>query len=294
MKRALWLVLFALPAFAQEPMDAGVAEATSTPVAAPEPSRSYGDGPAACGDWQAPGLNEGPIQLGFQQADVATGRRACPRSEVGIGGRMGLKLHTDDFYGAFDIQALVYGSWALKPTTELFATLEAVSFNFAQNAVLTSTQVTLGNMTVGATQTLFWGDKWVLSATARVLLPTSLETPGAHLLGGELGASVTWRALKWLEVHGYAGGDVQGSVGRAAPLVTGGGVFIGGVQASPFTWGALAVDLTGRVGQLSYFAPSFALRFRVASLGIELAATLPVVGTDRHTVIGQLRLNWRF
>ena len=87
---------------------------------------------------------------------------------------------------------------------------------------------------------------------------------------------------------------MQGSVGRAAPLVTGGGVFIGGVQASPFTWGALAVDLTGRVGQLSYFAPSFALRFRVASLGIELAATLPVVGTDRHTVIGQLRLNWRF
>lgn len=250
--------------------------------------------PNACVAWRARGLNEGPAAVGYAEADMSTGRRACPRTEVGLGARFGAIIDTPDFYGNVAVNGLVYGSWALRPTTELFATLEAVSFNYAVNAVLTSTSLTLGHLTVGGTQVLFQSDNFVGSVSARLLLPTSFEIPGARLIGGELGASVSWRPREWLEVHGYLGGDLTGAVGRAAGLARGGAVLLGGVQLNPFNWGGIVLDLTGRLGPLTYFAPSVAFRFAIGNVGIELAATRPLVGTDRHTVIGALRVNYRF
>lgn len=249
--------------------------------------------PTGCAAWRAAGLNEGPVSLGYAEADVATGRRACPRSEVGLGARFGAIIDTPDFYGAVSVNGLLYGSWALRPTTELFATLEAVNFNYAVNAVLQSTQLTLGSMTVGATQVLLTQGTFVGSVSARLLLPTSFEVPGARLLGGELGASASWRPKSWLEVHGYLGGDLSGAVGRANGLPRGGALLLAGVQLSPFDWGALVIDFSGRLAALTYLAPSVALRFKIAKVGIDLGATLPIAGTDRHLVIGGLRLNWR-
>ena len=248
--------------------------------------------PLACDAWQSKGLNEGPAALGYAEADVATGRRACPRSEVGLGARFGAIIDTPDFYGSVNVNGLLYGSWALRPTTEIFATLEAVNFNYAVNAVLASTQLTLGNMTAGATQVLTQSATFVGSVSARLLLPTSFEIPGARLIGGELGASGSWRPQEWLEVHGYLGGDLSGAIGRAASLPRGGVVLIAGAQFTPFKWGGLVLDLTGRLGPLSYFAPTVAFRFAIGRLGIELAATRPLAGTDRHAVIGGLRVNY--
>lgn len=240
------------------------------------------------------GLNEGPAAVGYAEADMSTGRRACPRTEIGLGARFGAIIDTPDFYGAVSVNGLLYGSWAVRPTTEVFATLEAVNFTYAVNAVLTSTQLTLGNMTAGATQVLVQSETFVGAVTARLLLPTSFEIPGARLIGGELGANVSWRPREWLEVHGYLGGDLSGAVGRAAGLPRGGATLLAGAQLTPFAWGALVIDLTGRLGPLSYLAPSVAFRFAIGNLGIELAATRPLVGTDRHTVIGGLRVNYRF
>ena len=194
--------------------------------------------PTGCGAWRAPGLNEGPVALGYAEADVATGRRACPRTEIGLGARFGAIIDTPGFYGAVNVNGLLYGSYALRSTTELFATLEAVNFNYGVNAVLTSTQLTLGNMTAGATQVLVQNGNFVGSVSARILLPTSFEIPGARLLGGELGASASWRPKQWLEVHGYLGGDLSGAIGRAAALPRGGAVLLAGAQFSPFDWGA--------------------------------------------------------
>jgi hypothetical protein len=153
--------------------------ATIQPSYPPEP-------PQGCAAREANGLGEGPVALGYAEADVATGRRACPRTELGIGGRFGAIIDTPDFYGALNVQGVVFGSYALRDTTELFATLEAVSFTFAQNAVLTSTQITLGNMTAGATQVLIEQGHFVGGVSARILLPTSFEIPGARLLGGHV------------------------------------------------------------------------------------------------------------
>lgn len=247
-----------------------------------------------CDRWRSKGLGEGPAAVGYAEADMGTGRRACPRTELGLGARFGAIIDTPDFYGAVSVNGLLYGSWAVRPTTEVFATLEAVNFTYAVNAVLTSTQLTLGNLTAGATQVLVQSENFIGAVTARLLLPTSFEIPGARLIGGELGANVSWRPNEWLEVHGYLGGDLSGAIGRAAGLPRGGGTLLAGAQLSPFTWGALVIDLTGRLGPLSYFAPSVAFRFAIGKLGIELAATRPLAGTDRHTVIGGLRVNYRF
>lgn len=250
--------------------------------------------PHGCTSWrQSAGMGIGPAATGYSEADMTTGRRACPRTEVGIGARFGAIIDTPDFYGAVSVNGLLYGSWAVRSTTEIFATLEAVTFNYAVNAVLQATQLTLGNMTVGGTQVLFQGETFVGAVTARILLPTSFEIPGARLLGGELGANAMWRPNNWLEVHGYLGGDLTGALGRAAGIPRGGGTLVAGVMLQPFTWGALVIDLTGRLGPLSYFAPTAAFRFAIGKVGIELAATRPLVGTDRHTVIGGLRVNYR-
>ncbi len=257
------------------------------PTAPAEPAQ-------ACARWPAKGLGEGPASLGYAEADMSTGRRVCPRTEVGLGARFGAIIDTPDFYGAVSVNGLVYGSYALRPTTELFATLEAVNFNYAVNAVLTSTQLTLGHMTVGATQVLAQGERFATGVSARLLLPTSFEIPGARLMGFELGATGSWRPLEFLEVHGYLGGDLSGAIGRAAGLPRGGATLIAGVQWSAFKWGALVLDVSGRLGPLSYLAPTLAFRFAIGKVGIELAATRPLVGTDRHTVIGGLRVNYRF
>ncbi len=268
------------------------AETVATPAAPATETDSF-DSAKDCARWRAKGLNEGPVALGYAEADLSTGRRACPRTEIGIGGRFGAIIDTPDFYGNLAVQGVIFGSYALRDTTELFATLEAVSYSFAQNAVLTSTQITLGHMTVGATQVLFRGDTFVGSVSGRVLLPTSFEIPGARLMGGELGASGSWRPLRWLEVHGYLGGDLTGAIGRGPGLPRGGAVLVAGAQLSPFDWAALVVDVSGRLGALTSFAPTVGLRFKISDLGIELGGTLPVAGTDRHDFIAGLRLNWR-
>ena len=253
----------------------------------------YAPPPLACAQSRS-GLGEGPAALGYAEADMTTGRRACPRTEVGLGARFGAIIDTPDFYGAVSVNGLLFGSWALRSTTELFATLEAVNFTYAVNAVLSSTQLTLGNLTAGATQVLVQNETFVGAVSARILLPTSFEIPGARLIGGELGANASVRPFSWLEVHGYLGGDLTGAIGRAAALPRGGAVLIAGAQLTPFKWGAVVLDLTGRLGPLSYFAPTIAFRIAIGKCGLELAATRPLVGTDRHTVIGGLRLNWRF
>ena len=71
------------------------------------------------------------------EADLATGRRACPRTEIGLGVRGGAIIDTPNFYGNLGGQAQLFGSWAFRRKTELFATLEPVTFGFTQNATLT-------------------------------------------------------------------------------------------------------------------------------------------------------------
>ena len=262
-----------------EPVPAPEAAPTAE-IAAPLPPPE----PKGCGRWKAEGLGEGPIALGYNEADMATGRRACPRTEVGVGSRVGLIIDTANFYGQIVIDGLVYGSVAINPKTEIFGTLVAVQRNWIKTAV-EQDKITLGTLTLGAMRQIYDADRLLAGVSARLMLPTSLMNPHTQLMGFEVGGTASWRPSDWLEVHGYLGGDFDFGLGAGPPLPRLGGVLTAGAQVSPFSWLALVVDATGRVGAKSYFAPTVALRFRLYSLGIELAATLPLVGTDRHDAI---------
>jgi hypothetical protein len=277
---AFAVALLAAPALAQD-----AADATAAAEVAPPDTCVEGGG----------NRSDGPIVLGYQEADVATGRRLCPRNEVGLGTHTLLIIDTPNYYGDVLVEAIVFASYKWDSKTELYGYLEAVDWEFVQNASLKSSSVALGNLTVGATRQL-WdrGPTLLGGATARLLLPTSFTTPGSRPLGIEAGHLTTWLPMRMLEVHSFIGADVSIGLGDDGALPRGGGVLALGAQLSPLQWFGVALDVTGRLDTArSYLAPALALRFAFARFGVELAASLPLAGDDRHDLVMGLRLSYR-
>lgn len=239
------------------------------------------------------GMPEGPASIGFAEADMATGRRACPRTEFGLGGRFAAIIDTPNFYGNLGVSGVLFGSFAINDRTEVFATLEAVNYTYAVNASLSKTGLALGNLTAGATRVLYTPGHFVGSASVRLLLPTSFEIPGARLIGAELSHLTEWEPKTWLEVHSAVGVDFTAAISAAQAYPRVGATALIGAALKPVSWFAFVLDVNGHLGVRSYLAPTAALRFRVASLGIELGGTLPLVGTDRHDFIFGGRFSWR-
>lgn len=239
-------------------------------------------------------LPAGPVPAGYGQADFGSGRRACPRTEVGLGVRgLGI-IDTPNFYGNVGAQALIFGSWAVTPHTELFATLEALTIGFTQNATLTKTEFTLGHLTAGIGQRVYETDRLAGSMIARVLLPTSFEIPGMRLIGAEVGHSVTYRPLHWLEVHGAAGIDFTMGVGPGSSDPRVSGFAVAGAMWQPVSHFGVVLDLLGRAGRVSSLTPLLGVRTRIRSFGIEVGGGLPIIGNDRHDFIATARFSWTF
>ncbi|MBX7101526.1 MAG: hypothetical protein K1X89_27680, partial [Myxococcaceae bacterium] len=216
----------------------------ATPAPAPEPIRDRDMFPPwSCDQARAEAKLDGPVALGSFEADLATGRRVCPRTEIGLGGRFAAIIDTPNFYGNLGIDGDLFGSYALTPSTELFGHLEAVQFTYVQNASLKGTSLTLGHMTAGVTHT-FDADREAHlrhGVSARVLLPTSFGIPGVHLVGAEVGHVGSWRAprsWRWLEVHSYLGANLTAGLGAGPALPFATGTLVLGAQLSPFDWAA--------------------------------------------------------
>ncbi len=250
-----------------------------------------------CEEWIAPALAEGPVTFGFLSADVATGRRACPRTEAGFGIQGGAIIETENFYGAVTGAGLLSGSLAVRPDLELFATLEALRFQFVQNATLTGTTLHLGQLTVGGTYVALASGPFVLSPSVRLQLPTSFASPRTRTLGGEVGAAVLYRPTNRFEVHGYAGVDASLGLGAADPLPRAGFLVNVGTEYALCSGFAAVLDANVHLGHraaLDYVAPALGLRFRAGEhFGAELGASLPVLGAERALAIGGLKLTYR-
>lgn len=250
-----------------------------------------------CEEGTANALPTGPVAAPYHEADVATGRRACPRTEVGLGGHGGIVLDTADFYGGIEAAGIVFGSYAFNRDTELFGTLEAYRYHYVVEATIETAVATLGQLTVGATHIAYRSGGLLLAPTVRVQLPTSFAS-NVRVLGGELGLAYNQRLLERLELHGYAGLD--GSMGFLTPAAAyprGGALLNFGAQFNATSYFGLALDLNGhflRRSTLDYLAPAIALRFRIGRVGAELGLSRPIAGADRHFVTGVLRVGYRF
>ena len=258
------------------------------------PTAAHAQG--ACTSWLSPALAEGPVPFGFQSADVATGRRACPRTEVGLGVQGQAIIETHNLYGAITATGLVSGSLAVRPDLELFATLEVPRFQYVQNASLTGSRLTLGQLTLGATWLVLSRGAFALAPSVRLQLPTSFASPRTRTLGGEVGAAVLYRPTERFDVHGYAGVDADLGLG-AAPLPRAGVLLNVGTEYAFFSHFAAVLDANVRFGRragLDSVAPALGLRFRAGEhFGAEVGASLPVLGAERSLVSGGLKLTWR-
>jgi hypothetical protein len=250
---------------------------------------------AACKRALHPGLLDGPVVVGLQEADLATGRRACPRSEIQVGARAAAIIAAEAFYGNLRLDAMVSGSWSIRGRGELFATLALVHWEFAQNATIKGDALGIGPLTLGGSWVAFEGDTVAVTPYARAMLPTA--SLGVPTLGLEAGVAFSARPHRRVELHGFMAGDVTAGFSAAPTSVRKGATFSLGAQAAPWTWLAIALDLHMQFGHragFDLFALSPALRFRLwRGLSLEGAVMAPVAGADRHDVAFALRLGSR-
>lgn len=286
----------AADASAAPPGEQSLIPVSATPAAAAATEAPLERG--GCDRWRHPGLADGPIRIGFSAGDLGTGHRACARSEVALWVRGAAIIDTKDFYGALGATGLLSGSYAFGPgrRAEVFGTLAFVDFQFAQNASLKGTALGFGPITLGAGYSLPLPRDVTLAPYGRVLLPTA--TLGAKTMGAELGMSLSWHPRSFFELHALAALDVTFGVDRSPGAPRSGALASLGVVFAPWTWLALGLDLAMHLGSrapLDYLAPAVALRFRLyRGLGLELAATLPLLGADRHDFLAALRIAYRF
>jgi hypothetical protein len=243
----------------------------------------------------SPGLFEGPVAVGFFDADFATGRRARARTEIGLGILGGAIIDTPDFYGALSGGALLYGSYALpSQPMEVFASLEVVKYQYVQNASLKGTSMSLGQASLGATYALLRAGGVTVAPSMRLMLPTDTSMPNVRTVGLEVGGAVSYQLLGALEVHGYLGGDVSAGLSAGSTLARPGLLISAGAQYSLASWFGAVLDVNGHLGDQRYLAPALGLRAAIGkSFGIELAGTLPLIGTIRNDAAVGLRLAYR-
>jgi hypothetical protein len=262
-------------------------------VLAPASARAEG----ACSTWIAPALAEGPVPFGFQSADVATGRRACPRTELGLGLQGNAIIETQNLYGALTGSGLVSGSLAVRSDVELFALLEVPRFQYVQNASLTGSRLTLGQLTAGGTWVALSRGAFVLSPSVRLQLPTSFASPRTRTAGAELGAALLYRAWERLGVHGYAGVDSELGLGASIAQPRAGFLVNVGAEYALASVVAAVLDANvhfGRRAAVDYVAPSVGVRLRAGPhFGAEVGVSLPVAGPERALAAGGLKLTWR-
>jgi hypothetical protein len=251
---------------------------------------------AACDNTPNPGLVDGPVNIGLYESDMATGRRACPRSELTLGARAAAIVATGRFYGNIGVDTLLTGSYSIRNRGEIFGSLEVVHWQFVQNATIKGTEIGLGQLTLGGSLVAIETERWVLTPFVRMMLPTS--TLGERVLGGELGVASEFRPHRRLALHGFVSFDVSGGASSAPAFIRRGASFALGMQYMPWSWLALTLDLDVQVGHLDdldvvALAPSLRFRFR-RGFGLELAALAPVAGEDGHDFALLLRLANRF
>jgi hypothetical protein len=246
----------------------------------------------ACDQWKAEGLMEGPVAVGYYLGDMTLGRRACFRTEVGAGSSFGAIIDTPNFYGNLELHAAIFGSWAFNANTEVFAHFNVYDYFYTVNAVISDKSEALGDLTVGLSRRAYQTETFAGAVTARLLLPTASNIPGNRNAGAEIGHNVTFRPQSYLELHGWAGvGFTAGITSTPLPSVQVVGLL--GAQLSPTSWLSFVADISGGLAGRTFFAPCVAMRFRIFNLGIEVSGTRPLLGDDRHTLLGNVRLAWR-
>lgn len=243
------------------------------------------------------GIPMGPVPFSLQMGELAQPRRACPRTELFVGGEGQAIVRTEEFYGNLQGNAVVGGSYAFNHRLEIFASLEPLLFQQVISS-LTATHLGLGHGALGTTWVAVDEGPVVLSATARATLPFAFGLyNNAWPIGLDAGLTGALQPLPYL--RGYAQllgtGSFQLSAGDAYPRA--GVLALTGAEVILFEWVALVAEMKALAlyeADLDHVSISGGVRTRIwDGFGAELYATAPLAGRERSLAGGGLRISWQ-
>lgn len=226
-----------------------------------------------------------PVALSYSAGPIGSVRRSCLRDELAFGLNALAVIRVEEFYGKLVGAGVLSGSWTIDGETELFAALEVVRYQQLIRS-LSASHFNLGHLALGATRTIFSGDRGRLAWTAHTTLPTAIGLYDRTVTFAlDTGLSGATRLERDLSLHGYFG--VRGTIGAGAgPAQPKGQLLLdAGAAYRIQSWLAIAVDLEGAAGEravLDHAALGVGLRFAVGDrLRVDLSAKAPLAGDER-------------
>jgi hypothetical protein len=239
--------------------------------------------PAAACAWPN-GMATGPVQAGLLDGELGRAYRACPRSELALGGAGLAVIEPDQFYGRLQAAGVLRASWARTEESELYLRLEAVRFDTVISSV-DAAAFGLGHTTLGAAQRLLEGPRARLALGTRVVLSTAFALyHHAWPIGVDVLALGEYSAREWLRLHGGAGPLGSFALGGGPTQPRLGVALLAGAQWLPWGWASVVLDLHAQLGYtsaLDVLALAPGLRFGGTRVGVELSGLVPVLGRER-------------
>ena len=239
---------------------------------------------------------EGPVPVSFNNGRFGAPRRACPTTELALGGAANLTADVENFYGNIRASGLLTWSFALADDLEAFVELEPVRWQTVISSLDAET-LGFGHTSFGATHLLF-NDEIAFGLSGRLSLPTATGYyDGNYPLAFDGAALLTTWLHPVLEVHGAVGVVTSAGIGNGPSDPRAGFYLLGGATLRPARWFALVADVD--VGflhddALDHVAVGGGPRFIIGSFGIDLFLEAPLAGGDRTTVAGLLLLRYDF
>jgi hypothetical protein len=231
-------------------------------------------------------VDAGPLLAGPGPTDFGQIPEACPGTDLFLRLRGELLADSPDFYGVVTAGGTLRGRWQFLPRWTLTAAFDPATFIYPINAVITSSEVSVGPATAGVQRT-FMFERTAVAPYARLLLPFDSARRYGSRWGAELGVSASYRLCD-------CGGLRAGLSAPATLTVLGGyghGIFapsalVDGVYA-PRPWVAFSLGAVARVQA----APQGSLRALAARASarlenrcgwhLALAGDVPLAGKDR-------------
>jgi hypothetical protein len=242
----------------------------------------------------------GPLPAGVGPADFGAVPEACPGSELTLRlrGTLLVASAAPDFFGSVAAGAMLRARHPLARRAWISFALDAVTFRYVANAVVTSSGLAVGPPTIGIYRALGDRPELAVALYGRVLLPFDTARQSGVETGLEAGlaARFTPRARVGLD----------GGLAVAAPVDVVGG------QVHPFLRPAALVEgwwaprpclglFAGAEGRFqaapdpsfTSIAPRAAARFALRhGLSLALLVEVPVAGSDRTDLVAGLYASW--
>lgn len=243
----------------------------------------------------------GPLQLSEVDGQLGMPYRVCPRNEIALGGDALIVADTAHFYGNIRASGRVRMSMLLDPNVEGFVSWEALRYQTVISSV-SAAYLGLGYLSYGVTARISQEKGRVYAITGRMMLPTTTGLDqSSQPLGLDVGITGAWQADANFRFHMWL--VLLGSIGiGAGPAEPRGGLRAGGgVDWRPYEWISFVLEIASGFfyrDALDLVAAQAGVRFALGSeLGLELAASLPFLGTralddGALPLTGTLMLSW--